>query len=112
MKYTFDSTELDKLYGFECAPTIEEVKFHCENVGGPMTEDMKKQISETMTGRKRGKYKPRTKPCSDETRRKRSEAAKRNNAASHLQSKEVRDKMAKTKRGQSHKRDDSGRFTK
>ena len=110
MKIQFDSTPLDNLFGFQCEPIIEEIEFQCENVGGPMTEDMKKQISETMTGRKRGKYKPRTKPCSEETKRKRSEAAKRNNSAARLQTPKAREKMASTKRKQTKPRDSSGRF--
>ena len=61
-------------------------------------------------GKKRGKYKPRTCVCSAETRRKRSEAAKRTNAAARLQTPEARARMAKTKKGQEHKRDASGRF--
>jgi hypothetical protein len=110
MKLKFNSTELDKLFGFDNPPIIFEEELDFEGVSPMMTEEMKKQISLTMTGRKRGKYKPRTKPCSEETKRRRSEAAKRNNAAAHLQNKETWAKMAATKRKQFKPRDALGRF--
>lgn len=61
-------------------------------------------------GKKRGKYKPRTCVCSEETRQKRREAAIRNNFAARLQTPEAREKMAKTRKGIQNKRDASGRF--
>ena len=110
MNYVFNSSELDKLFGFDNEPIIEEMSFTCFTAPGIMTEDMKLQISKTMTGRKRGKYKPRTKPCSEETKRRRSEAAKRTNSAARLQTPEARAKMAKTKTKTIRERDSKGRY--
>ena len=48
-------------------------------------------------GKKRGKYKPRTCVCSEETKQRRREAAIRTNSVARLQTPEARAKMAKTK---------------
>ena len=83
-----------------------------EEVPGHLTEDMKKQISQTMTGRKRGKYKPRKHGLTDEQKETKRRIAREKNYAARLQTPDAISKMAKTKKGQPHKRDASGRFSK
>ena len=115
MKQHYNTSGLDELFGFDAEPIEGEMEFHCEhhrNAGGILTEDMKKQISRTMTGRKRGPYKPRKKGLSEETKQKHRENALKNNIISRLNTPEAIKKMAETKRktDKNRKRNSKGQY--